>query len=207
MAALVEAGKIEMLIEFLRDPQVKPLQFEMLRVEVGADIQRHQDSFGGKANLTVGSAALIACLGNSSSNGLDGIKETKLEKAQKQAGELYLSGGSEKDGYKIVAKVIWDEGFDRMLKGQRVTQNYSPKEWEKKIKKLQEPDVDTSGQETKVDTSGQETKDEGAILSEDAGKEAISKKGPQHRLRRLLHLLNTFGEHWAAPYTRTSAKL
>jgi len=188
MAALVEAGKIEMLIEFLRDPQVKPLQFEMLRVEVGADIQTHQGRFGGKADLTVGSAALIACLGNSSSNGLDKVGSTHIIKdAQKQAGELYLSGGSEEDGYKIVAKAIWIEGFTKMLDGHHVTQNYSPEEWEKKINDLLNAKL--------------------VSLSEKKKATAISKKGPLHRLRRLLHLLNAFGEHWGDSYSQTESKL
>ena len=183
LAALSEAGKTDALIGFFRDEAVKRLQIEHLRGDAVADISTYRGGFEEGGILTVGSAALIACLGNSSSHRLADVEGKNLEAKQLNAGELYLDGGGESPGYMKVAKLVWEKQFGK--KGGTIKTYYSPEEWTRLAEKLEK---------------------DGEITFNERDK-AIEAKGPQHRLRRLLNVLNNFGSKWDKTYTDTKGSL
>ena len=186
LAALAQLHALDKLLGFFRDETVKYAQVEHLRGKVESDIDN--SDYGGKfkegGHLTVGSAALVACLANSSSHGLGDVEREgkSLKERQVEAGELYLAGGDEKLGYLKVAKYVWQEQYGE--KGKAKT-HYSREEWTKLAATLMKDNK----------------------LTTDERDEAIEAKGPQHRLRRLLNVLKNFGPNWKDSYTGTKGGL
>jgi len=187
LAALSEAGKIDALIGFFHDDAVKRLQVEHLRDDAEADIRTHKSTFEEGGTLSVGSAALIACLGNSSSNGLADVKKSDVGK-QLLAGNKYIEGGDEKLGYLKVAKYVWQEQFKNI--GGSITTYGSKGQWYALAENLTITDEKPSN-----------------LLIEKEADEAKEVSGPQHRLRRLLHVLKNFGPNWEKDYSSTRGAL
>ncbi|MDX9721013.1 MAG: DUF4157 domain-containing protein [Myxococcota bacterium] len=186
LAALVQAQQLEPLLSFLRDPEVKRLQFERFRSSCESRISTHRETFGGQ-DLTVGSAALIACLGNSSNNRLEKVEASaELEVKQTQAGLLYLDSDSGSTEYKTVAKLVWQSQFDNLNKGEEVRSFDARQAWH--------AEIDALVAATKI------TEELGKVLKP-------TSSGPTHRLRRLLCVLKTFGSTWGKPYTATTGAL
>jgi len=111
------------------------------------------------------------------------VEGKNLEAKQLNAGELYLDGGGESPGYMKVAKLVWEKQFGK--KGGTIKTYYSPEEWTRLAEKLEK---------------------DGEITFNERDK-AIEAKGPQHRLRRLLNVLNNFGSKWDKTYTDTKGSL
>ena len=83
-----------------------------------------------------------------------------------------------------MAKLVWLKQFGK--KGGPIKTYSSPEEWTELAETLW---------------------DDKAITEENEKNEAIAEKGPQHRLRRLLHVLKNFGPSWDDNYTNTKGSL
>jgi hypothetical protein len=182
LAALVEGGKVNQLLSFFRDPEIKRLQLEELRGDVEARVTTYRKMFDDGAPLTVGSAALIACLANSSNNGLGTMTQSGTQQQrQEAAGAQYLET-EESSEYRLIAVSLWKEG---LKKPTAVKLSYSKADWHSLIDTLQKD----------------------LTLTSDEAEEAKKTSGPAHRLRRLLKTLDTFGSTWTNPYQGTGGAL
>ena len=119
-AYLEKTAKMELLIKLLRSDIGKRLQLELATRTMNNKIQTNKSKFNLSEGMTVGTAAMCAAFGNSSSACFDDIKSDELAEQQTQAGKAYLAGSAQKkehkEDYKKNAEANWSSAMESLNK-------------------------------------------------------------------------------------------
>lgn len=110
LAVLARDGTLEQLIAFLRDDDIKRYQAQYAKGDWSEKITAHKKKFDGP--VSVGTAALLAAVGNSSANGLDKTLAGAEHERQLQIGINYLEGRPEEGTHKQDLKA-WKSAFNQ----------------------------------------------------------------------------------------------